>query len=402
VQSRSGAVEREGPVSPRLRILIPLIVIVAGLALVVMYIAGQAPGKDISDAAGTAAPTPTRTPQPISPTITPTQSGALVTPESTAESSDQLLAPRSHGCQEADCQARFGVSGSQQIVAAAHAAGLPISAYFNWNIEKNPPAVDGVAFWQMIRVNENGPLLTWEEIGEAVAAQPSSVWVVGNEPDVIWQDNVPAENYAEIYHDIYTFIKEKDPEAIVAIGGVAQPTPLRLAYLDVVLNTYASRHHRPMPVDIWTVHNFILREEEGSWGVGIPPGMEESRGEPYEIEDHTNLEIFRQNLVDFRAWMAERGYGDRPLAVTELGVLHPFDYGFPPEVVAEFMIGAFDVLTSEVNETGLAEDGGRLVQWWFWYSVHDAVDFPTGNLYDPESGGLTPLGEVFARYVSAE
>jgi hypothetical protein len=228
------------------------------------------------------------------------------------------------------------------------------------------------------------------------------VWIVGNEPDIIWQDNVTAERYAEIYHDVYAFIKEKDPSAQIAIAGVGQPTPLRRAYLDIVLNTYESTYGQPLPVDIWTVHNFILREEAGSWGVSIPPGMEESSGELYEIEDHTNLEIFRENLIDFRAWMAERGYGDRPLAVTEIGVLHPSDFGFPPEVVAEFMVGAFDFLLNAENDTGLAEDDGRLAQWWFWYSVHDASDFPTGNLYEPENGRLTPLGEVFARYVSAE
>lgn len=319
-----------------------------------------------------------------------------------AESTGQIAGSGGRNCPKDDCLARFGVSGGHQNVAAAHAAGLPFGAYFSWWIEKSPPVIDGVTFWQMIRVSEDGPLLPWEVIGEAVAAQPNSVWVVGNEPDIVWQDNVPAEKYAEIYHGVYEFIKEQDPGAMVAIGGVGQPTPLRRAYLDNVLNTYESLYQRPMPVDIWTVHNFILREEAGSWGVSIPPGMEDSRGELYEIEDHTNLEIFRQNLIDFRAWMAERGYGDRPLAVTEIGVLHPSDFGFPPEVVAEFMVGAFDILMSEANDTGLAEDDGRLVQWWFWYSVYDGTDFPTGNLYEPEGGRLTPLGEVFARYVSAE
>ena len=53
--------------------------------------------------------------------------------------------------------------------------------------------------------------------------------MIGNEPDVRWQDNVTPERYAEIYHDIYTFIKERDPGAQVVIGGVAQSTPLRRA-----------------------------------------------------------------------------------------------------------------------------------------------------------------------------
>ena len=40
---------------------------------------------------------------------------------------------------------------------------------------------------------------------------------------------------------------------------------------------------------------------------------------------------FQQNIIDFRAWMAERGYGDKPLMVSEYGILMPAEYGFPPE-----------------------------------------------------------------------
>jgi hypothetical protein len=386
------------------RILFPLILIVAGLGLVIVYLAGQSSGNTLTvSATASTAPAPTRTPQPVSPTKTPVPVGeAGVTLVEMAEAPDQLAGSSSQRCPKDDCPARFGVSGSNQSVAAAYAEGLPFGVYLNWWVQKDSAVPDAVSFWQMVRVGEAGPVLPWEEIGEMVAARPASVWIVGNEPDIIWQDNVTAERYAEIYHDVYAFIKEKDPSAQIAIAGVGQPTPLRRAYLDIVLNTYESTYGQPLPVDIWTVHNFILREEAGSWGVSIPPGMEESSGELYEIEDHTNLEIFRENLIDFRAWMAERGYGDRPLAVTEIGVLHPSDFGFPPEVVAEFMVGAFDFLLNAENDTGLAEDDGRLAQWWFWYSVHDASDFPTGNLYEPENGRLTPLGEVFARYVSAE
>ena len=32
-----------------------------------------------------------------------------------------------------------------------------------------------------------------------------------------------------------------------------------------------------MPVDVWNVHNFVLREERGSWGVDIPPGIPDDR-----------------------------------------------------------------------------------------------------------------------------
>ena len=310
--------------------------------------------------------------------------------------------PLPAACPTPDCVIHFGVSGQKDIMDLALEAGLPFSHYLNWRILEDPPPLEDVEFWQMVRVSQEGQVQDWEAIGRAVDAQPGSIWVVGNEPDIIWQDNVTPDRYAHIYHDVYTFIKERDPTAKVAIGGVGQPTPLRLAYLDIVLETYETTYGEPMPIDVWTVHNFILREEADSWGVGIPPGMEGETGELYELEDHDDLAIFQQNLINFRAWMAERGYADRPLAITEFGILHPWDFGFPEEVVVDFMIGAFDILMNTVNETGYPADDGRLVQWWFWFSVYDALDFPTGNLYDPDTDRLTPIGEVFASYVRGE
>jgi hypothetical protein len=185
------------------------------------------------------------------------------------------------------------------------------------------------------------------------------------------------------------------------IGGVSQPTPLRRAYLDRVLDTYETLYGEPLPVDVWNVHAFVLREEAGSWGVDIPPGMEVEEGALYELADHDNLDILQQNLFDFRAWMAERGYGDRPLVVSEYGILMPEDYGFPLERVGAFLTGTFDIFRTIANETGYAADDGRLVQWWFWYSVYDGELYPTGNLWDSERQELTPLGNIWMDYVNA-
>ena len=82
------------------------------------------------------------------------------------------------------------------------------------------------------------------------------------------------------------------------------------------------------------------------------------------------------------------------LAVTEFGILHPSDYGFPPEVVAEFMVDTFDFFMTAANDTGYPADDYRLVQWWFWYSVFDSGDFPTGNLYDPALDDVDCCREV--------
>ena len=95
------------------------------------------------------------------------------------------------------------------------------------------------------------------------------------------------------------------------------------------------------------------------------------------------------------------GYGGKPLAVTEFGILHPADYGFPPEVVTLFMIDAMEFMATASGETGDLEDNNHLVQYWFWYSVYDGHDFPTGNLYDPELESLTAVGQAYRRYLDS-
>ena len=56
------------------------------------------------------------------------------------------------------------------------------------------------------------------------------------------------------------FIKNVDPTAQVAISGLVEVTPGRLQYLDIVWNTYMQEFGTPMPVDMWTMHLYILPE----------------------------------------------------------------------------------------------------------------------------------------------
>jgi len=372
------------------------------------------PSGDVSGTSSepaTKVATATRTPQPIVPTRTP---GAPETPLSAEEpaTNDEPLVdvtptgtpvlPTAIPCPLEDCLARSGISGQLPMVTAAQKAGLNFGQYLSWWVEPDPPETGDARFWQLVPLRRDGPALAWGKLEEIVHSQPNSIWIIGNEPDIIWQDNLKAEQYAQIYHELYTFIKEQDPGALVAIAGVGQPTPLRMNYLDQVLGAYQENYGEKMPVDIWTIHAFVLREQQDSWGVGIPPGMDIEHGQLYEVADHDNLDYFSENLVNFRAWMAERGYGEAPLAVTEFGILHPVEYGFPSEKVAEFMIGAFDFFANAKNDTGYAADDHRLVQWWFWYSVFDGADYPTGNLYDPEQGQLTAIGQLFNSLVAGE
>jgi len=371
-----------------------LIMVVGGCTQVV------APSPQVTSTSTSEPIVPTRT--LTAPPATPTAEAATPVPATTTLAPSPTAATTSSPVTflpvEPAQRDRFGIAGDPIDVVPGLNAGLFFHHYLSWQLIPTP-LPDSLTRWQSIRLSEAGTQATWEQIESVLMTNPGSIWLVGNEPDVRWQDNVTAERYAEIYHEVYTFIKERDPTAQIAIGGISQPTPLRLAYLDRILETYQARYGQPMPVDIWNIHTFVLREELDSWGIGIPPGMDETTGQLLEISDHGNIDLFRQYILDFRAWMAARGYADRPLAITEMGILLPPDYGFPPEFVADYMRQVFDFLLTAANETGYPPDNGRLVQYWFWYSLYDPGTYYTGNLFDRDTQSLTPLGQAYQDYL---
>lgn len=353
-------------------------------------------------ATATPCPTPTNTPEPIVPTRTPAPVG--VTPAAAATA--VLLQPTAPAAALAptslwEGRARWGVGVPLGPITRYDVAPLRLGWYLDWSARADAPTPDDVQYVQMVRLHGGALRPDAAAIAAIAAARPGALWLIGNEPDVRWQDNVDAATYARLYHEAYAAIKGADPSARVAIGGVSQPTPLRLRYLDVVLASYREQFGAAMPVDVWNVHNFILREERDSWGVDIPPGLPDDHGALYTIEDSGNLAVFRQQIVDFRRWMAERGYGGYPLIVSEYGIPMPEDYGYPPERVIDFLTGTFDFfLTAQDPALGDPLDGYRLVQRWCWYSLAD-VNYPTGNLFDPATAAMTAVGIGWTEYVAS-
>jgi hypothetical protein len=272
--------------------------------------------------------------------------------------------------------------------------------YVDWTVSPDAFRSSSVEYMPMVRLQSGKPQRSAQELRAAAQAMTGALWLIGNEPDVIWQDNVPADLYAQAYHDLYFALKSYDPSCQVAIGGVSQPTPLRLRYLDRILETYQARYGEPMPVDVWNVHGFILREERDAWGVDIPPGMAEKAGRLYDIADHDDTAIFEQQILGFRRWMKERGQQDKPLIVSEYGILMPTDYGFPHDKVEEFMLSTFEFFRTAADpDLGYPSDGYRLVQRWCWYSLSD-TRYPTGNLLRLDSGDPTRLGQAFRQYTN--
>lgn len=267
--------------------------------------------------------------------------------------------------------------------------------YLNWSTEAQASGSLtelGMEFTPMLRLRPDGLFPDIFTLYAQARQNPGQTWLIGNEPDVRWQDDAPPDEYACYYHQTYQTIKLADPTAQVAIGGISQVTPLRLRYLDAVWASYRAQFGAQMPVDIWNMHAFVLREEEGNWGVGIPPGFDGATdGTLWDVEDHDDLSLVEGQVRAMREWMAAHGQRNKALYITEYGVLMPAEYGFPPSRVVNFMIGSFDLFTALRDPVlGYPADDNRLVQRWVWFSTRYRL-YPTGDLFTADGAPLPPM-----------
>jgi hypothetical protein len=305
---------------------------------------------------------------------------------------------------------RFGVAVAGAGIEAYDVGQLHAGWYHNFALLGSPPHPAGMGYVQTIRISDDGPFAdkecsacpAWNILQAIAQANRGSLWVIGNEPDR--QDYTRAGRYAEIYHDFYTFLKAVDPTCQIAVGGVVQPTPIRLQYLDMIRNAYQVRYGGPLPVDVWNVHNYVLREGESGWGCGIPPGTDPALAIDYGIQDHDDVNAWAWHLRLMRAWMQLRGYQDRPLIITEYGILMPEIYGYDYDRVRQFFLATSNWLTTTTDpEIGYPADGNRLVQGWAWYSLNDPAfeGFTSwSHLFDPDTHAITPLGLDYAAYTA--
>jgi len=252
-------------------------------------------------------------------------------------------------------------------------------------------------------------------LGELVSAHPGSWWAIGNEPDRGpdpghgWegQDGIYPDLYAQAYHEVYQFIRERDPSARIGPGGLVEVTPGRLQYLDLLWQAYRGRYGVSMPADFWTFHVYVL-PEVNRYGQGSAAGIalgtnpalafRESNGDSrlchdpnnkvYCYADHDDLVLFDQQVRRMRQWMKDHALQDRPLWLTEFGILWPFeDYDdpvnpthcflqdefgncFTPARVRQWLLDTFAYLES-ASDPALGDPGDRdrLVQRWAWYSL---------------------------------
>ncbi|MFQ5410284.1 MAG: hypothetical protein ACE5FI_17880 [Anaerolineales bacterium] len=294
---------------------------------------------------------------------------------------------------------RFGVGVPGGPGEAVWVPRLGAGWWIDWSVLPPGAVVAGGEHWQIVRLSRGRVQPALATLALWAAQRPGQTWIVGNEPDVVLQDNVTPACFARRYHEVYYALKRADPTAQVAVGAVAQATPLRLAYLDQVLAAYERQFGEPLPVDVWTLHGYVLPEQRFFWGVGIPPGFIQDYGVLRGHRAHADIAIFAGQIQAFRRWMAQHGYRERPLALTEFGIVLSSEYGFTDEQVQNFMYAAFDyLLNAHDSRIGYPADADRLVQRWAWFSSAYAP-IPRSDLIDVNAGTLTVLGAAYRAYV---
>jgi hypothetical protein len=352
---------------------------------------------DVSPAV-TPTPTPTAT-NTQSPTPTNTRGSATPTKTHTATRTPTLTATPTPNPR---FRFGFGIDVTIGSINAYDVAQLGAGWYSDWNFRTNPAKPAGLEYFQLINVRADTitvvtstKSVTWSDafstsLASAIAANPGSVWLIGNEPDCTWPDcnnRYPLE-YAIIYHDLYWFIKNRDNTAQIANGAVVEGTPMRMAYLTDVWNAYQAAYGTTMPVDVWNMHNQIARENNvADWGAGVPPvgpGTPTSTpGAMYDTSQNDSLDIFIQHVRNMRAWMNSHGQRNKPLIISEYGVLFTEDRGFTVDRVNDFMTNTFRYLLYATDASlGMPSDGNRLVQRWLWFSLNSPPWKWNGSLFD--------------------
>jgi hypothetical protein len=324
---------------------------------------------------------------------------------------------------------------------------LGVGWYSDWKYSANPamPADMTLDYAQLIRVRDQNWPPDWEAVRAAAQARRGSTWMIGNEPECPNQDALTPEVYAARYREAYQKIKGYDGTAQIAIGAIVQPSALRFRWLDRVLAAHQTSYGSPMPVDVWNIHVQILSEWAQYWvddpshpdggyvaynyraGAGIPVGIDPVAeglvGEVFELPytSYADPAVFQSMVTDFREWMKAKGQQNKPLIISEMGVLYPsfllVEGGSEAErqargdaAIEAFMRSTFGwLLDARDPQLGWPADEDRLVQRWLWFSLNGSFweeganerGF-NGSLYDYQTKQPTRFGRVFIALQSDE
>jgi len=297
---------------------------------------------------------------------------------------------------------RFGFGANRKLTDYPGWSTLGASWFHIWGSYPNYN-VTGLDFYPMVAAY--GDLMGNETLADLQDRYnwkpqyypPGTVWIIGNELEYdyfcakngtpISCRTITATEYAEKFKKYYDIIRQLQPYgstykfAIGFINAIAETgRPYTLANL---LDAYKTRYGVNMPVDVFNLH---------AYGFG--------RSIDFDL-------CFIPTITTYRQVMADKGYRDKPLIITEVGVLEGvYVTNIPISYVTSFMVQAFDWLrTARSDTTGMPTDDNRLVQRWAWFALtswHPESNYKwvKTSLFNYDTKLITAVGEQYRDYMA--
>jgi hypothetical protein len=299
-------------------------------------------------------------------------------------------------------QVRFGVATNSNPWDFQYFGDLKAGWYHNWDARAwELTAIPDVEYTPMVGAwgelwgSETEQMLR-SYIEQCPECYPDgTVWIVGNEPEQDRFDTINGvpitpraatpEEYAQKYKKYYDMIKGINPTYKVAVGATyddpSWPDATRCNFIPKARQAYEARYGEKMPIDVYTLHAYM---------------------------DQLDAPLFQLETMVQRKRRIMNDYGDRdkPLLVTEMGVLTALRNPVPSaNAISTFMDSAFDYLaTATSEELGCPGDANRMVQRWAWFALtsrnpSQGDDYWKGtDLLDIHTGNMTPAGQTYASY----
>lgn len=199
------------------------------------------------------------------------------------------------------------------------------------------------------------------QVADIAAVYRGEWWEFGNEPNDPNQDHVSSAEYARRYHDFYFTIKRIDATARIVPAGIANAD---WGWAEAFREAYRARFGRYPLVDGWNIHNYLLDRCDSALDVGT----------------------FQKRILAFRRWLEYIGDADKPLFLTEYGVLYGNGCCGCPVIPVDSGIEYMRTTTRWLIES-------HLVQGWAWFAVRTDGKY-NGDLFSA-SGVLTPYGTTY-------
>lgn len=123
-------------------------------------------------------------------------------------------------------------------------------------------------------------------------------------------------------------------------------------------------------------------------------------------DEYDDLNRVLEQVRMMRQWMADHGQRNKPLINTEYGILLNEATGFNEARVRRYLLNTFDLFWRSPQiidpAIGMPDDGGRMIQQWFWFILSSANMHNSAtrtSLMSPITLQMLPLGQDFSDYV---